>query len=52
MTTIRQNAEYATLINVFTVEPDRARQLADLLSRSHRGSDADICPGSGRPTST
>ena len=24
MTTIRQHAEYATLINVFTVEPDRA----------------------------
>ena len=34
MTTIRQNAEYATLINVFTVEPDCAQQLADLLSRS------------------
>ena len=34
MTTIRQHAEYATLINVFTVEPDRAKQLADLLSRS------------------
>ena len=34
MTTIRQHAPYATLINVFTVEPDSAHQLAELLSRS------------------
>ena len=25
MTTIEQNSRYATLINVFTVEPDRLR---------------------------
>ena len=25
MTTIQQHSTYATLINVFTVEPDRAR---------------------------
>jgi quinol monooxygenase YgiN len=31
MTTITQNSEYATLINVFTVEPDRAAELAALL---------------------
>jgi quinol monooxygenase YgiN len=31
MTTIQQNSEYATLINVFTVEPDRAPELASLL---------------------
>jgi heme-degrading monooxygenase HmoA len=32
MTTIERHAEYATLINVFTVEPDRAADLAELLS--------------------
>ena len=32
MTTIEQNSGYATLINVFTVEPDRAAELAALLS--------------------
>jgi hypothetical protein len=31
MTTIKQNSGYATLINVFTVEPDRAAELAALL---------------------
>ena len=34
MTTIERHASYATLINVFTVEPDRATELADLLQRS------------------
>jgi quinol monooxygenase YgiN len=32
MTTIEAGAPYATLINVFTVEPDRAQALADLLT--------------------
>jgi quinol monooxygenase YgiN len=32
MTTITAHADYATLINVFIVEPERARQLADLLT--------------------
>jgi quinol monooxygenase YgiN len=31
MTTIEQNSGYATLINVFTVDPDRAAELAGLL---------------------
>jgi quinol monooxygenase YgiN len=31
MTTIEQNSGYTTLINVFTVEPDRAAELAALL---------------------
>lgn len=31
MTTIEQHADYATLINVFTVEPGRAEELAALL---------------------
>jgi quinol monooxygenase YgiN len=31
MTSIQQNSGYATLINVFTVEPDRAADLAALL---------------------
>jgi hypothetical protein len=31
MTTIEQNGGYATLINVFTVDPDRSAQLAALL---------------------
>ena len=31
MTTIKQNCGYATLINVFTVEPDGATKLAALL---------------------
>lgn len=31
MTTIEKQAGYATLINVFTVEPDRAEELAALL---------------------
>jgi heme-degrading monooxygenase HmoA len=34
MTTIERHAPYATLINVFTVEPDRATELAELLQRS------------------
>ena len=32
MTTIRTNSECATLINVFTVEPERAEELAALLA--------------------
>src|ERR1700742_1248742 len=32
MTVITEHADHATLINVFTVEPGRARQLADLLT--------------------
>jgi quinol monooxygenase YgiN len=32
MTTIQQHSTCATLINVFTVEPDRARELVELLS--------------------
>src|SRR5699024_679468 len=32
MTAITVHADHATLINVFTVEPDHARQLADLLT--------------------
>jgi quinol monooxygenase YgiN len=32
MTTIEQNSGCATLINVFTVEPDRAAELARLLA--------------------
>jgi hypothetical protein len=32
MTTIQQPSPYATLINVFTVEPKRARDLAELLT--------------------
>jgi quinol monooxygenase YgiN len=31
MTNIQQNSGYATLINVFTVDPDRATKLAALL---------------------
>ena len=31
MTTIEQHPPYATLINVFIVDPDRAGELADLL---------------------
>jgi quinol monooxygenase YgiN len=31
MTTIREHSDCATLINVFTVEPDSAEQLASLL---------------------
>jgi quinol monooxygenase YgiN len=34
MTTIDTANAHATLINVFTVEPDRARALADLLERA------------------
>src|SRR6478752_5300866 len=34
MTTIAPHAAYATLINVFTVEPERADELAGLLTRS------------------
>ena len=33
-TTIAPHAAYATLINVFTVEPERADELAGLLTRS------------------
>ena len=32
MSVITPHANHATLINVFTVEPERARQLADLLT--------------------
>jgi quinol monooxygenase YgiN len=32
MTVITEHADHATLINVFTVEPGRARQLVDLLT--------------------
>ena len=32
MSVITEHADHATLINVFTVEPERARQLADLLT--------------------
>jgi quinol monooxygenase YgiN len=32
MTVITEHADHATLINVFTVEPERAHQLADLLA--------------------
>ena len=32
MTTIRQQSSYATLINVFTVEPEKAAGLAGLLT--------------------
>ena len=32
MTTIEQHSPYATLINVFTVAPERARELAELLT--------------------
>ena len=32
MTLIEQNSPYVTLINVFTVEPDRAHELAELLT--------------------
>ncbi len=32
MPTITAHADHATLINVFTVQPERARQLADLLT--------------------
>jgi quinol monooxygenase YgiN len=32
MTTIERHSPYATLINVFTVEPDRADELAALLA--------------------
>jgi quinol monooxygenase YgiN len=32
MTTIEPHSPYATLINVFTVAPERARELAELLS--------------------
>jgi quinol monooxygenase YgiN len=34
MSAITAHAEHATLINVFTVEPERARQLADLLTQA------------------
>ena len=34
MTTIERHAPYATLINVFIVEPDRATELAELLQRA------------------
>jgi quinol monooxygenase YgiN len=32
MTAIIEHADHATLINVFTVEPDRARELVELLT--------------------
>lgn len=39
MTTIVKHADYATLINVFTVEPDRAQQLRRPPGDGHRGRD-------------
>lgn len=32
MTTIQRNGPYATLINVFTVDPDKAHELAAMLT--------------------
>jgi quinol monooxygenase YgiN len=34
MTTITAHADHATLINVFTVDPDKAQQLAQLLAKA------------------
>jgi quinol monooxygenase YgiN len=34
MATITAHTDCATLVNVFTVEPERARQLADLLTEA------------------
>ena len=34
MTTISTDAPIATLINVFTVQPDRQRELTDMLTRA------------------
>jgi quinol monooxygenase YgiN len=34
MSVITAHADHATLINVFTVQPDRARQLVDLLAEA------------------
>jgi quinol monooxygenase YgiN len=34
MTVITAHADYATLINVFTVEPENAQQLVDLLTKA------------------
>ncbi len=34
MSVITAHADHATLINVFTVQPERARQLADLLTKA------------------
>lgn len=34
VTTITENAPVVTLINVFTVQPDRQRQLVDVLTRA------------------
>jgi quinol monooxygenase YgiN len=34
MTAITAHADHATLINVFTVQPQRARQLVDLLTQA------------------
>jgi quinol monooxygenase YgiN len=34
MTVITAHADHATLINVFTVQPDRAQQLVDLLTKA------------------
>ena len=42
MTTIEQNSGYATLINVFTVEPDRAAELAGAVA--HRDPRSDAAP--------
>ena len=40
MTTIEQHSQYATLINVFIVEPDRAADLAALLVEATGECDA------------
>ena len=37
MTTIERHAQYATLINVFIVEPARATELAELLQEATNG---------------
>ncbi|QZT64103.1 antibiotic biosynthesis monooxygenase family protein [Mycolicibacterium austroafricanum] len=34
MSRIEHNSPYATLVNVFTVEPDRAQQLVELLGKA------------------
>lgn len=34
MPTIQTHSPYATLVNVFTVEPEHAQELADVLSRA------------------
>ena len=52
MTTIERHGPYATLINVFTVEPEHAAELADLLDRRDRAGHAAPAGLPCRPTST